>query len=44
MPKKSFTEEQISAALRQAESGVPIAGLCRKFGVTETTFFPVTPA
>ncbi len=39
MPKKSFTDEQIVAALRQAESGIPIVEVCRKFGVTETTFF-----
>jgi putative transposase len=39
VPKKTFTEEQIVAALRQAESGVPIVEVCRKFGVTETTFF-----
>lgn len=39
MPKKSFAEEQIVAALREAESGVPIVEVCRRFGVTETTFF-----
>ena len=39
MPRKSFTEEQIVSALRQAESGTPIVEVCRKFGVTETTFF-----
>jgi putative transposase len=39
MPKKTFTDEQIVAALRQAESGIPIVEVCRKFGVTETTFF-----
>ena len=39
MPKKSFTEEQIVAALREAEGGTPIVEVCRKMGVTETTFF-----
>jgi putative transposase len=39
MPKKTFTDEQIVAALRQAESGIPIVEVCHKFGVTETTFF-----
>jgi putative transposase len=39
MPKKTFSEEQIVAALREAESGVPIVEVCRRFGVTETTFF-----
>ncbi len=39
MPKKSFTEEQIVAALRTAESGVSVADLCRQTGVTEMTFY-----
>jgi putative transposase len=39
MPKKSFTEQQIVAALREAEGGTPIVEVCRKLGVTETTFF-----
>ncbi len=39
MPKKTFSEEQIVAALREAESGVPIVEVCRRFGVTDTTYF-----
>lgn len=39
MPKKSFTEEQIAAALRLAESGTAVADVCRKYGVTEVTFY-----
>jgi len=39
MPKKTFTEEQIASALRQAESGTTVAEVCRKFGVTEQTFY-----
>lgn len=39
MPKETFTEEQIIAALQEAASGVPIVEVCRRFGVTETTFF-----
>ena len=39
MTKKTFTEEQIASALRQAEGGTPIAEVCRKFGVTEQTFY-----
>jgi putative transposase len=39
MPKKTFTEEQIAAALRQAEAGTPVAEICRKFGMTEQSFY-----
>lgn len=37
--KKRFSEEQIAFALRQAESGVPVAEICRKMGITEQTFY-----
>jgi putative transposase len=38
--KKRFTEEQIIAILRLAESdGVTIRDLCRKHNITEQTFF-----
>ncbi len=39
MPRKTFTEEQIVAALKQAESGVSVADVCRQTGVTEMTFY-----
>lgn len=39
MPKKRFTEEQISFALRQVEAGTPVAELCRKMGISEPTFY-----
>ena len=39
MRKKKYTEEQITMALRQAEAGTPIAEICRKLQVTETTFY-----
>jgi putative transposase len=39
MPKKTFTQEQIAAALRQAEAGTPVAEICRKLGVTEPSFY-----
>jgi putative transposase len=38
--KKRFTEEQVIAILRQADTdGVVIRDLCRKHNVTEQTFF-----
>jgi putative transposase len=39
MRKSKFTPEQILQALRQAESGTTVVDLCRKLGVTETTFY-----
>lgn len=34
-----FTEAQMVAALRQAEAGTPVADICRKLEITETTFY-----
>ena len=37
--KKRFTEEQIAYALRQEESGVTVAEICRTMGVSSATFY-----
>ena len=39
MKGSRYTAEQIAFALRQAESGVSAAEVCRKMGVTEKTFY-----
>lgn len=39
MKKTKYTEEQIAFALRQAESGVTLAEVCRKMDTCETIFF-----
>ena len=39
MRKARFTEEQISFAIRQAESGTPVVEVCRNIGVSEQTFY-----
>ena len=38
MKKSRFTEEQITFALRQADSGTPVADVCRQLGVSEATY------
>jgi putative transposase len=40
MKRSRYTEEQIAFALRQAESGTPVAEVIRKMGITEPTFYP----
>ncbi|MDH5311971.1 MAG: transposase [Gammaproteobacteria bacterium] len=39
MKRSRFTEEQINYALRQAESGTPVADVCRQLGVSEASFY-----
>lgn len=34
-----FTKEQITRAVRQAEAGTPVPGICRNLGVSEPTFY-----
>lgn len=37
--KKRFSEEQIAFALRQAETGISVAEVIRKMGISEQTFY-----
>ena len=39
MKRSKFTEDQVAYALRQAESGTPVADVCRQLGVSEATFY-----
>ena len=39
MKKSKFTEEQISYALKQAETGTPVAEVIRRMGISEQTFY-----
>lgn len=39
MKKSRFTEEQISYALHQAETGTAVEEICRKMGVSQATFY-----
>lgn len=39
MQRKRYTEEQIIGILREAESGKPVAEVCRERGVSEYSFY-----
>jgi len=39
MKRKRFTEEQIIGILREQESGVKTADVCRRHGISEATFY-----
>lgn len=39
MKRKRFTEEQIIAALKEAESGLPVEEVCRQHGVSKASFY-----
>jgi putative transposase len=37
MKQSTFTEEQITYAVRQVEMGTPVADVCRRLGVSKQT-------
>ena len=39
MKKSRFTDSQIMAILKQAESGVPVPQLCREHGMSSASFY-----
>jgi len=39
MVRKQYTDEQIIAVLKEAEAGAKIGELCRKYGMSEATYY-----
>ena len=39
MKRKRYTEEQIIGILKEADAGVPVKELCRRHGMSETSFY-----
>ena len=39
MRKSRFSDQQIALALQQVEHGASMAEVCRKFGITEQTYY-----
>ncbi len=37
--KKRFTEQQIITILKEADTGVPLKELCRKYGVSTASYY-----
>jgi putative transposase len=39
MKARQYTEEQIIAVLREGEAGAKVADLCRKYGMSDATYY-----
>ncbi len=39
MVRRKYTEEQIIAVLREGEAGARVADLCRKYGMSDATYY-----
>ncbi len=39
MKARRYTEEQIIAVLKEGEAGAPVAELCRKYGMSDATYY-----
>jgi transposase-like protein len=39
MKAKKYSEEQIIAVLKEGEAGAKVADLCRKYGMSDATYY-----
>ena len=39
MVRRKYTEEQIIAVLKEAEAGTKLPDLCRKYGMSDATYY-----
>ena len=39
MRKRRYKEEQIIGILKEAEAGISMGELCRKYGISDTTYY-----
>ena len=39
MKKSKYTEAQIIGILKEADAGIPIVELCRKYGISDATYY-----
>ena len=39
MVRRRYTEQQIIAVLREGEAGAKVADLCRKYGISDATYY-----
>lgn len=39
MKRKRFSEEQVIGFLKEAQAGLPVKELCRKYGFSEASFY-----
>ena len=39
MKARQYTEEQIITVLKEAEAGAKVADLCRKYGMSDATYY-----
>ena len=39
MVRRRYTEEQIIAVLREGEAGAKVGDLCRKYGMSDATYY-----